>query len=132
MDTLNVSHEEEALAVMSGHFRPFVPCAYFDKPLDCIRVVIADRSAVEVRLNEFFTILRAAHPGPTQYVGFTIKGVVNLFDRVGLPRDRVLRLVEILDAIAKTMPHQSLKIVREEFNEALEKDDLSVNLAQAA
>jgi hypothetical protein len=131
MDTVLVNYEEDARAVMSG-LKPFAPCAYFDKSLDCIRVVIADTSVVEVRLNEFFTIHRAAHPGGPQYVGFTIKGVVNLFDRVGLPRDRVLALVEILDAIAKKMPHESLKIVREQFDGVIKKEQLSVDLAQAA
>jgi hypothetical protein len=53
----------------------FRPIAYFDKNMDCIRVLTHDCSVTEHRISEFFTVFEQNYPtnfGP-KYVGFTIK-----------------------------------------------------------
>jgi hypothetical protein len=62
----------------------FRPVAYFDKHMDCIRVLTHDRSVTEHRINEFYTLYETNFPGPfdPKYVGFTIKGIRSLFSEV--------------------------------------------------
>ena len=76
----------------SVEFRPF---AYYDKHLDCIRVQTRDCSVVEQRLNRFFTILKPMHPEAHEqlpdYVGLNIKGVLHLFECLGLDARRCCR-----------------------------------------
>lgn len=64
------------------HWQPF---AAFDEPLDCIRLVLRDCSTVEIRINEWLTIMRANYDadgnplecGPC--VGVVLKGVAHAF-----------------------------------------------------
>lgn len=44
---------------MAAHIQPFQPTAYYDKHLDCIRVLILDVSTTEAHLNEYFDFARA-------------------------------------------------------------------------
>ena len=90
----------------SVSFDTFRPIAYYDKHMDCIRVVTHDRSVTEHRINDFFTIHECNHSGAfdPQYVGFTIKGVRHLFNEYGLPLDRVYRLAELIDRLVRAWP----------------------------
>src|SRR5437762_10744804 len=79
---LTVSTLRSILAAAIGKF---VPTAYYDKHMDCIRVITHDRSVTEHRLDGFFTICECNNRGPLdpEYVGFVIKGVRHLFAEVG-------------------------------------------------
>lgn len=114
---------------MAENLRSFVPVAYFDKHMDCIRVLIQDVSVTEDRLNQYFTVARPNHSRfGGKHVGFTLKGVAHLFNRVGLPLQGVHELVVILDKIAKVMPHNAVKRVLEEFAPVLKEKNVSVDL----
>src|SRR4051794_22725291 len=86
--------------------KPFQPVAYFDKEMDCIRVLTHDRSVTEHRINEFYTVFECNHRGPfdPEYVGFSIKGVRCLFHEVGIPLDRAYRLAEIINKLVGHKP----------------------------
>ena len=116
---------------MAANLQPFQPAAYFDKHMDCIRVLISDVSVTEVRLNEYFTVARANN-GLTAgtNVGFTIKGIAYLFNAVGLPLTGVHELVSILDQIIKQIPHTAVKQVLEEFSPVLRKNHVSVTFEE--
>ena len=115
---------------MRESLKPFRPFAYFDKHMDCIRVLIHDVSVVEVRVSEMFTVARSAHGTAFdgRHVGFTIKGVAHLFKEIGLPLSGVHQLVEILDEIIKKIPHTTVKRVVDEFSGVLREQKLSVDL----
>ncbi|MDD9715823.1 hypothetical protein PVW48_03660 [Dinoroseobacter sp. PD6] len=91
----------------------FQPVAYFDKHMDCIRVLTHDRSVCEVRIDDTFTLHRCNHRSDTdpKYVGFTIKGVRHLFSEIGLPQEGVYRLADIVDRIVKTMPGSAVAAI---------------------
>ena len=118
----------EVKTFMAANLRQFQPIAYFDKHMDCIRVLIQDVSVTEERLNQYFTVAR---PNGSQFggrhVGFTIKGVAHLFNEVGLPVTGVHALVEIMDKIVKELPHTAVKQIAEEFAQVMREKKLSVN-----
>ncbi len=94
----------------TGAFRPF---ALFDASLDCIRVVIRDCSATEVRVNERITILEDQYYSPARgrkYVGFTIKGAKHFCHEQGLSLDYPIRLTEILDRIVAMFPDLAVRL----------------------
>ncbi len=113
----------------------FVPVAYYDKHMDCIRVVTHDRSVTEVRLDGFLTLHECNRPGAhdPQYVGFTIKGIHHLFETVGLSLDRVYRLADLIDQLVKYRPGSTMSamlgLVYEKHNTM---GDLSIDMRQAA
>lgn len=116
---------------MGENLKPFRPFAYFDKHMDCIRVLVKDVSVIEVRQSDMFTVARPAHPSrfdEGRNVGFTIKGVAHLFNELGLPLSGVYQLVEILDEIIKKIPHTTVKRVVDEFSAVLRQQNLSVDL----
>jgi hypothetical protein len=122
----------ELKELMAGlnDFRPF---AYFDKHMDCIRVLIRDVSVTEERLGKFFTIAKPNHmPAPFSggHVGFTIKGVAHLFHSVGLPLSGVHQLADLLDAIVQRIPHAAVKQIVEEFSPVLKEKNLSVTFEE--
>ena len=113
---------------MDENLKPFSPFAYYDKHLDCIRVQILDCSITEERLSKFITFLRPTYPLSGQpYVGFTIKGIRHLFDKIGNPLEGVHSLTAIIDMTVKAFPHAAVKKVRDEFTGKL--DGLNVDLA---
>lgn len=116
-----------------GTFRPF---AYYDKQMDCIRVVTHDRSVTEHRINEWFTVHECNRPADNfdpPYVGFTIKGVRYLFSEVGLPLDGVYRLAELIDKIVSYRPGSTMsETLRLIFSQYPDTGDIEVNLAEAA
>ena len=75
----------------------FVPVAYYDRHMDCIRVLTHDRSVTEHRIDRLFTVYECNHRGAfdPEYVGFSIKGVRALFDEIGLPLGKVYRLADL-------------------------------------
>lgn len=119
------SELNEFMAMNLGEFKPF---AYFDKHMDCIRVLIQDVSVTEERLSKFFTIAKPNNSPFSGYrVGFTIKGVAHLFNRAGIPLSGVKSLVDILDEIVKELPHAAVKQVSEEFSSVLRANKLEIN-----
>jgi hypothetical protein len=124
---------EQMKEFMAANLQPFVPVAYFDKHMDCIRVLIQDVSVTEIRLNQYFTVAKPNHQRfSSQHVGFTLKGVAHLFNKLGLPLSGVHTLVEILDEIAKQMPHGVVKSIVEEFSPVLKAKQVSVNFDEEA
>lgn len=126
-DTLELPSEIE--------FGKFVPVAYYDKHMDCIRVVTQDRSVTEHRLDGFFTLHECNHRGPLdpQYVGFTIKGVSHLFAEIGIPLDRVYRLAELIDKLVRHQPGSMMaETLRLIFKSHENTGDLEVDLKHAA
>jgi hypothetical protein len=114
---------------MAENLQEFRPIAYFDKHLDCIRVKLEDCSAVEVRLNRFLTILK---PGPNdEIVGFTIKGIAHLFSKLGLKRDGILKVVDILNKMLEKYPDESLRRVYQIARQQ-NADELKVDFREAA
>jgi len=90
----------------------FKPVAYFDGPLDCVRVIVRDCSFTEVRINNLLTILEANYPQgnqPVEYVGFNIKGVRYLCQRHALGADGPLKLTAILNRILAESPEPLVK-----------------------
>jgi hypothetical protein len=117
-------------------FGTFVPIAYYDKHMDCIRVLIQDRSVTEHRLNGFITLYEANHRGPLEpeHVGFVIKGVSHLFSQAGLPLDRVYKLAELIDGIVRYQPASTmahiLRLIYKDYH--AEAGNLEVDFKEAA
>lgn len=114
----------------------FHPFACFDKHLDCIRVQIKDCSVKENRLSRFFTILQENHTVSIHYVGFSIKGIRHLFERIGFPATETttLKLTSIIDAIVQVYPDDAVRTIQDAFTEVLDEHELEVkvDLAPAA
>lgn len=100
----------------------FVPFAYFDKHLDCIRVRIRDCSVIEERLSRIFTIQRTARAEAPITVGFTIKGVRHLFQELELPANGPVKLADIINGIVKLYPDSFVKRIQEEFSDMMTTD----------
>lgn len=116
-------------------FGEFVPVAYYDKHMDCIRVVTHDRSVTEHRLDGFFAIHECNHPEPfdPQYVGFTIKGIRHLFSQVGLPLDGVYKLAELIDRLVRHQPGSTMsEMLRLIYKDYGATADLEVDFKDAA
>lgn len=103
----------------------FQPCAYFDKHLDCIRVQLKDCSFTEIRLNKTFTIYQDNHSNGVEYIGFSIKGVRHLFERLGTAKakENPVILAQIIDEIIKEDPDAFSDLIQREF---YDKFDLEV------
>ncbi len=102
--------------------KDFQPCAYYDKHLDCIRVQIRDCSFTEVRLNRIITIYRANHVENIEYMGFSIKGIRHLFEKLKLPKDVPYILADIINEIVKDDPEGLCDFVQKEFAGKLDLD----------
>lgn len=103
-----------------GEFRP---CAYFDEPLDCIRVIARDCSVTEWRMSPGLTILEDNYAPPSagleRYVGFTIKGVRFFCKQRGIPLDAPVEWGELLDAIVAAAPLPQVRFLVEAFAKPL-------------
>lgn len=129
-DMMNTQSDDLA-EFMAENLMPFKPFAYFDKHMDCIRVLIQDVSITEKRLSKYFTVATPNHGAFSgRNVGFTIKGVAHLFNAVGLPLSGVQMLVNILNEIVKAMPHSAVQTVVEEFSEAISENELTVSFEE--
>ncbi len=110
----------------------FTPVAYYDKHMDCIRVMTHDRSMTEHRIDEFFTVFECNHRGPfdREYVGFSIKGVRHLFGEIGLPLDRVYSLADLINRIVNHRPGSAMsELLRIIFKDYGPAGDLKIDLA---
>lgn len=87
-------------------FGKFHPVAYYDKHMDCIRVITRDVSVTESRISREVTLLEANHRGEfdSLYVGFVLKGISHLFDSLSLPLQGAYTLAQILDTMIKKAP----------------------------
>jgi hypothetical protein len=110
----------------------FSPVAYYDKHMDCIRVLVLNRSVTEHRIDGMFTVFECNHRGPLdpEYVGFSIKGVRHLFSEIGLPLEGVYRLTDLIQRIVSYKPGSAmselLKIIFKDYKNA---GDLSIDLS---
>ena len=114
----------------------FSPVAYYDKHMDCIRVLTHDRSVTEHRIDDTFTVYECNHRNKRfdpEYVGFTIKGVRHLFNQVGLPLDRVYRLADLIQRLIShrhgSVMSELLRIIYRDYKATV---DLEVDLSAAA
>lgn len=113
----------------------FVPVAYYDRHMDCIRVLTHDRSVTEHRIDRLFTVYECNHRGAfdPEYVGFSIKGVRALFDEIGLPLGKVYRLADLIDRVVSHQPGSAMsELLRIIFKDYKSAGDLEINLADAA
>lgn len=102
-----IEMQDQQIELPTGlELREFAPVAYYDSHMDAIHVMTHDRSVTEVRIDDTFTLHRCNHKSPydPEYVGFTLKGIHHLFDRVGLSVSGVLTLAEVLDRVVKHRP----------------------------
>ena len=112
----------------------FRPVAYYDKHMDCIRVLTHDRSVTEHRIDGFFTVHECNHRGPLDpiYVGFTIKGVRHIFQEIGLPLEGVYKLADLIDRLVRYRPgsmmSETLKLIYRDYPAS---GDLEIDLQDA-
>jgi len=115
---------------------PFKQRAYYDKHLDCIRVVIRECSFCEHRLTAIMTVLEDNYPEPDQqpFVGFVIKGVEHLFESLKLPLEGVLPFIELFDRMAELHGEELTATVLEPYQgllNILKEIELKVDFAEA-
>jgi hypothetical protein len=112
----------------------FRPVAYFDKHMDCIRVLTHDISITEHRLDDFFTIFEANRRSrfDPKYVGFAIKGVKQLFNDAGIQLEGTYKRVDIIDKLVKHRPGSVVSAMIDLIFTQVKPPDLSVKLDQAA
>ena len=116
--------------LVEGEFRPF---ACFDKHMDCIRVQIADHSITEHRMNKFITLYEANHVGSgSNFIGFSIKGVAHLLDKLELPKTGALILTELINRMVAEYPDKAVMAVQQNFSGLLNRENMEVDLGQAA
>lgn len=125
--------EEKTISLPEGvSIAIFSPVAYYDKHLDCIRVLTHDRSVTEHRIDGVFTVYECNHRGPfdPEYVGFSIKGVRHLFSEIGLPLDGVYRLADLINLIVNHRPGSAMsELLRIIFKYYGPVGDLQIDLA---
>lgn len=113
-------------AAFGGNVGPFRPCAYFDEPLDCIRVLVRDCSVTEWRVSQGLTVLEDNYADPAlgleRYVGFTIKGARHFCKERGIPLNAPVEWGELLDALVATAPIPQVRFIVESFAKPLVRD----------
>ena len=116
-------------------FGDFRPCAFFDAEMDCIRVVARDCSALETRVNTWFTILEANYPAKraNECVGFTLKGARHFCETQKLDPRTPIQMSVLLDAIVRAMPDAVIQTVVEHLARPMvEEHKIEQVLPQAA
>ena len=121
----------DPMKYLLDHIEEFKPIAYYDKHLDCIRVQLKDCSALEERKNRIFTVLKANHADSGSFVGFNIKGVRYIFQKIGLEMKGVVALTELLNAIVKYFPEESVATTAAKITSGLQKSELNISFAPA-
>ncbi|MBI4155868.1 MAG: hypothetical protein HY507_01380 [Candidatus Zambryskibacteria bacterium] len=95
-----IGDAREIREVFDKNPRPFKPVAYYDEPLDAIRVITADCSFTEVQIasNNYLTLFERNHveEGQARYVGFTIEGARRLCREHGLKSRGLVNVSGIL------------------------------------
>ena len=100
-------------ATFDGKIGEFRPCAFFDEPLDCIRVVVRDCSITEIRVSPLLTVLEDNDADPKAgrelYVGFTIKGARHFCQQQGIDLTAPVQWSELLDRILAESPDTAVR-----------------------
>jgi hypothetical protein len=128
-----VNAEEKTISLPEGvSIATFSPVAYYDKHMDCIRILTHDRSMTEHRIDAVFTVYECNHRGSfdPEYVGFSIKGVRHLFSEMGLPLEGVYRLADLISRIVNHRPGSAMsELLRIIFKDYGSVTDLKIDLA---
>ena len=125
-------------STFGGEMCEFRPCAYFDEPLDCIRVIARDCSVTETRVSPRLTVLEDnyADPGAGRelYVGFTIKGAKHFCQEQGIDLTVPVSLSELLDKMLAESAEPFVRMAVEAIARPLVQDKklAAVSLATAA
>jgi hypothetical protein len=132
---MTVDAEQEAVSLPEGvEAGPFSPVAYYDKHMDCIRVLTHNRSVTEHRIDGSFTVFECNHRArfDPEYVGFSIKGVRLLFSEIGRPLEGVYALADIIQRIVSHRPGSAMaELLRIIFRQHESAGDLKVDLKAA-
>jgi hypothetical protein len=96
----------------------FQPYAYFDSYMDCIRVMLLDRSVTEERIGDSLTLYRTNHPTrfDAKNCGFCLKGIRYLLDELEIEAGAELALADLIDKIVKRNPQSTMAKILGEFN----------------
>jgi hypothetical protein len=119
---------------MLAALKPFRPVAYYDKHLDAIRVQIADCSIFEDRRNKLISIYLPNHADGklADIVGFSIKGVRYLLNKLQWPHDGAIQLAGFLDALVKEYPTESMLMVADFYRQLGDSAPAEVKYQEAA
>lgn len=95
----------------------FVPVAFYESYMDCIRVMTADRSITEERINDELTLYRTNHASrfDPMHCGFCLKGIRHILDELGMAPGVELKLAQIINAIVKANPQSTVAGILREF-----------------
>lgn len=121
-----------AEAFANSQSEEFSPSAYFDKHMDCIRVQTKDASVLEHRINRLFTVLVENYVQEPRVVGFTIKGVNSISDKLGLSASAVISLTELIDKIVSAFPDETMRVATSRIKPILDESELTVDFAEVA
>ncbi len=128
--------EMETVALPAGAaLAAFTPVAYYDKHMDVIRVLVANRSVTENRIDPMFTVFECNHRGPfdPEYVGFAIKGVRHLFNEIGVPLEGVYRLTDLIQKVVTHRPGSAMsELLKMIFKDYQNVGDLRIDMDKAA
>ena len=107
----------------------FVPVAFYDSYMDCIRVMTADRSMTEDRVNDELTLYQTNHASAFDpiHCGFCLKGIRHIFDELGVAPGEEVRLAQVIDAVVKANPQSTVAKILGEFPA---NDDMVVHWEQ--
>lgn len=107
----------------------FVPVAFYDSYMDCIRVITADRSVTEERADDHLTLYRTNHASPFDQIhsGFCLKGIRHILDELGFAPGTELKLTQIIDAVVKAHPRSAVARILGDFPA---NDDMIVHWEQ--
>ena len=123
-----------ALPEGTAFSRP-VPIAYYDKHMDCIRVLTHDRSITQHRLDGFSTLYECNNRGPLdpEYVRIDYQGVRHLFSQAGLPLEGVYKLAELIDMLVRHQLSSTMsRMLRLIYKDYSGKGDLEIDFKDAA
>jgi len=124
-------------AAFVGMVAEFRPCAYYDEPLDCIRVIARDCSVNEWRVSRLLTVLEDNYPNPEAgrelYVGFIIKGARHFCQQQEIDLTTPVQLSELLDRILAESSEDAVRIAVNAVAKPLVRKGIKeVSLALAA
>jgi hypothetical protein len=108
--------------------KPFMPVAYYDKHMDCIRVELRDCSFTEERINPHVTFLEDNYPASHRNAtaGIMIKGVKHFFASHGIPLEGIVYVTAILDQVVKQYP----ELAEERICKIVNELDLTVKMSE--
>jgi hypothetical protein len=103
---------EQVHKAFLGKSTKFRPCAYFDEPLDCVRVIARDCSFLETRINKYITVLEDnyAEAEEKRYVGFTVKGARHFCQEHGIDLSVPVDMSRLLDVLLASFPEPAVQM----------------------